>query len=50
MGIIMARERCTTDHAFDVLRRASQRTNRKLRDIALEIVRSTEPGAPSGGP
>jgi GAF domain-containing protein len=50
MGIIMARQRCTTDHAFDVLRRASQRTNRKLRDIALEIVRSTEPGAPSGGP
>jgi GAF domain-containing protein len=37
-GIIMAREGVTADEAFDVLRRASQRQNRKLRDIAVEIV------------
>ena len=30
-GILMARQGCTSDEAFDILRRASQRTNRKLR-------------------
>lgn len=39
-GIIMARERCTGDEAFDILRRASQRMNTKLRDVAEQIVRS----------
>jgi hypothetical protein len=37
-GMIMAQSRCTSDQAFDVLRRASQRTNRKVRDIATELV------------
>lgn len=37
-GILMAREAMTADEAFDVLRRASQRSNRKLRDIAVELV------------
>lgn len=37
-GILMARERIDADRAFDILRRASQRTNRKLRDIAAEII------------
>jgi PAS domain S-box-containing protein len=37
-GILMATQRCSADEAFDLLRRASQRENRKLRDIALEIV------------
>ncbi len=36
-GVIMARENCHSDAAFDTLRRASQRSNRKLRDIAEEI-------------
>jgi GAF domain-containing protein len=49
MGIVMAREHCSTEDAFDILRRASQRTNHKLRDIALEIIRSAEPGTPAGG-
>jgi GAF domain-containing protein len=40
-GILMAHEHCDANAAFDVLRRASQRTNRKLRDIAAEIVAST---------
>lgn len=39
-GILMARERCTSDEAFDILRRASQRMNTKLRDVAEQIVRS----------
>ncbi|MGA7417889.1 MAG: GAF and ANTAR domain-containing protein [Acidimicrobiales bacterium] len=37
-GILMAREGCSSDEAFDILRRASQRLNRKLHDIAREIV------------
>ena len=41
-GILIERERCTRDEAFDLLRRASQRENRKIRDIAEEIVRNAE--------
>ena len=37
-GIIMAAERCGPEAAFDILRRASQNQNRKLRSIAAEIV------------
>lgn len=37
-GILMARQDVTSEAAFDILRRASQRSNRKLRDIAAEIV------------
>jgi GAF domain-containing protein len=37
-GILMATQRCTADEAFDMLRRASQRENRKLREVAAEIV------------
>ena len=37
-GILMERESCTPEAAFDILRRASQRTNRKLRDVAADLV------------
>lgn len=37
-GVLMARQRIGADEAFEILRRASQRTNRKLRDIAADIV------------
>lgn len=37
-GILMARESISGEEAFDILRRASQRSNRKLRDVATEIV------------
>lgn len=37
-GVLMAREGISASAAFDVLRRASQRQNRKLRVIAAEIV------------
>jgi len=43
----MERERITGDQAFDVLRRASQRMNIKLRDIAETVVRTGE--APKEG-
>lgn len=37
-GILMARETIGEKDAFDIMRRASQRTNRKLREIAADIV------------
>ena len=41
-GIIMERQSCTRDEAFDILRRASQRENRKLRELAEELVLRVE--------
>jgi GAF domain-containing protein len=41
-GILMERERCSSEEAFDMLRRASQHTNVKLRTIAQQIVDSVE--------
>lgn len=36
-GILMARERVTADQAFDMMRRASQRLNVKLRQVAEQV-------------
>jgi GAF domain-containing protein len=49
LGIIMAREHCTTDRAFAILRAASQNSNVKLRDIASSVVTSVtgEPPRPA---
>lgn len=41
-GILMERERITADDAFDVLRRASQELNVKLREIAQRLVDTGE--------
>ena len=40
-GILMGAQRCSADEAFQILVRASQRENRKLREIADEIVAKT---------
>jgi len=40
VGMLMARENVSNEKAFLILRRASQRTNRKLRDIAIEMLES----------
>jgi hypothetical protein len=40
-GIIMAQTRCDPDQAFEILRRASQRSNTKLRLLASELVART---------
>jgi GAF domain-containing protein len=40
-GVLMAQRHVDADQAFDILREASQRYNRKLRDIAAGIVAST---------
>ncbi len=37
-GILMARQAIGADDAFDILRRASQRSGRKLRDVAAELI------------
>ena len=37
-GIVMARQRVSDAQAFDILRRASQRMNVKLRDLAQQVV------------
>jgi GAF domain-containing protein len=41
-GILMARTGTDADQAFESLRRASQRSNRKVSDLAQEIVASTQ--------
>jgi len=43
-GVLMAQRRVNAEQAFEILREASQRYNRKLRDIALGIVESTQSG------
>ncbi len=40
-GIIMAQTHCDPDQAFEILRRASQRSNIKLRLLATELVART---------
>jgi hypothetical protein len=46
-GILMERERITAEQAFDVLRRASQQVNVKLRSVAETLVQTGE--TPSTG-
>jgi two-component system, response regulator / RNA-binding antiterminator len=48
-GIIMTQSDCGQDEAFDLLRRASQRTNMPVRELAAQIVAKTpgDPAAPA---
>jgi GAF domain-containing protein len=39
-GILMARHRCNADEAFDLLREDSERSDKKLRDVARQLVES----------
>jgi hypothetical protein len=41
-GILMERERITAEQAFDLMRRASQHMNLKLRDVADRLVQTGE--------
>ena len=43
-GVVMATERCDPDDAFEILKKRSQRSNRKLRQIAEEIVAGVTTG------
>lgn len=49
-GVIMAQSRVDADTAFDILRRASQRSNRKLRDVAADVVARFSAPQDPGGP
>jgi hypothetical protein len=40
IGILMATHKVTEEQAFDLLRIASQNTNRKLRDVAHDVIES----------
>ncbi|WP_344122105.1 GAF and ANTAR domain-containing protein [Kocuria aegyptia] len=44
VGIIMAQNRCPQQQAFDILRSASNHRNRKLRDLAAELVTTVGSG------
>jgi ANTAR domain len=48
-GIIMAQQRCGAAAAFDILRRASQNRNIKLRELAAEIVSQVSGKPPEPG-
>jgi hypothetical protein len=50
-GIIIAQSHCRPDEAFDLLRRASQRLNVPVRELAAQIVANTAraPGKPREG-
>jgi GAF domain-containing protein len=45
-GVLMAQRHVDAEQAFEILREASQRYNRKLRDIAFGIVESTQQHRP----
>ena len=40
MGIVMSQRQVDETLAFDALRRISQNTNRKLRDVAEDVIRA----------
>ncbi|MFC8192882.1 GAF and ANTAR domain-containing protein [Cellulomonas sp. NPDC057328] len=48
IGIVMGQNRCSPQEAMTVLRRASQARNVKLRDLALDMVRTVGGVEPSG--
>ena len=51
VGILMAQQRCNADQAFALLRAHSQNNNRKLREVAADLITRTtgEPPLPSHG-
>jgi len=43
-GVVMAKQHCDADAAFDALRTESQHSNRKLRDVAADVVATAMKG------
>jgi GAF domain-containing protein len=50
LGVLMGQQRCTATEAFALLRQASQHRNRKLRDVAAEIITQVSGEAPQPAP
>jgi hypothetical protein len=48
MGIVMAEHKLTVEQSFDLLRRVSQHSHRKLREIALEVTETGTIELPAG--
>jgi GAF domain-containing protein len=44
VGMIMAQNRCTNEEAFNMLRRASANRNRKIHDLAEDLINTVSPG------
>lgn len=49
LGIIMGQQRCTAAVAFELLRRESQNSRRRLRDLAADLVARTTGAPPDEG-
>jgi GAF domain-containing protein len=49
MGILMAEQRCGAEEAFALLRAHSQNTNRRIRDLAADMIQSVTGATPSKG-
>lgn len=49
-GILMERERITADQAYDILRRASQHLNTRIRDVAQSLVDTGKSPQTGGSP
>jgi len=47
-GVLMAQTGCGPEQAFEMLRRTSQRTNIKVRDLADDVVGRAAAAAPNG--
>lgn len=45
-GVLIAQQGCSVEEAFDMLSRASQTSNQKLRDLAAAIVEGAQKGKP----
>ncbi|MET8836065.1 GAF and ANTAR domain-containing protein [Micromonospora sp. NPDC004540] len=50
LGVVMGQQRCTAAEAFTLLRQASQNRNRKLRDVAAEIITQVTGESPQPAP
>lgn len=49
LGIVMAQQRCTADQALALLRKQSQTTNRRVRDVATELIERVTGAPPTTG-
>jgi GAF domain-containing protein len=49
MGILMAQQHCTAEKAFALLRAHSQNTNRKIREVAADLIHHVSGAPPSPG-
>jgi GAF domain-containing protein len=49
LGILMAQQRCTAEEALTLLRSHSQNTNRKVRDVAADLIQRVSGSPPAPG-